>query len=156
MFIDSTSGKLVNIDARFTTPEGTTYGNLRNPEDRVTVGVVEIDEDPMPEDFSDETHFRTEDWEATQRPYICYPRKPDEMIAATQRAKVQAQIDALEGSNPMARATREFMILTMEKEAVAAGFTVEDLRANHFGYRKVKELDEQIADLRGQIALLGG
>lgn len=68
-----------------------------------------------------------------------------------QPPSIQSQIDALDGGDPMARPTREFMILSLEKEALAAGYTVAQLRANHYGYRKVKELDEQIAALRAQL-----
>jgi hypothetical protein len=64
---------------------------------------------------------------------------------------IQSQIDALDGGDPMARPTREFLLLSMEEKAVAAGYTVAQLRASHYGYRKVKELDEQIAALRAQL-----
>lgn len=137
--------KRANEFAAYTDANGNRYPWV--PRDLLEV----VDTPTPPEDFSDETYFRTELEDA---PYVVYTRKPDEMIVQAQKGKLQAQIDALEGDNPMARPTREFMLMVMEKEAVAAGFTVEDLRANHIAYRKVKELDEQIADLRSQIAAL--
>ncbi len=140
--------KRINPHAAHTTAEGVTYANLLDPAVRSLLGVVEVAEPTPPEDYSDETYFKTEQDDA---PYVVFTKKPDEMIEQVRRAKLQAQIDALDGGNPMARPTREFMILSMEKEAVAAGFTVEELRASHYAYRKVKELDEQIVALRGQL-----
>ena len=140
--------KLINIHATHTTAEGVTYGNLLDPAVRQLLGVVEVAEPTPPEDYSDETYYRTEQDDA---PFVVYTRKSDEQIEQVRKAKVQAQIDALDGGHPIARPTREFMILSMEKEAVSAGFTIEDLRASHFAYRKVKELDEQIAALRDSL-----
>lgn len=57
----------------------------------------------------------------------------------------QAQIDALEKSQMMPRATREFMLLSME-----AQFPPEQLALNP-GYAKVKAFDDQIKALRVQL-----
>lgn len=56
----------------------------------------------------------------------------------------------------MPRATREFMLTFMETTAAEQGAgqglnaqqSIAILRSNNSGYRKVKELDEQIAALR--------
>ena len=55
---------------------------------------------------------------------------------------VQAEIDALERSQLMPRATREFMLLSME-----AQFTPTQLAKNP-GYQAVKAFDNQIVALR--------
>lgn len=147
MFIDS-NGKRINVHAPYTTQQGVTYGNLLNPEVRAAVGISEIQEPQPPEDYSEDTHYRTEQQEA---PYVIYTRKSEEQIKQLRNARIQAQIDALEGGNPLARPTREFMLLSLEERAVLSGYTLEQLRANHYAYRKVKELDEQIAALRAQL-----
>jgi hypothetical protein len=75
---------------------------------------------------------------------------PDPPPAATE------QIEALEREHMMPRATREFMLTFMETTAIqqgaGQGLTPEQsltvLRAGNSGYRKVKELDEQIDALR--------
>lgn len=67
-----------------------------------------------------------------------------------------AEIAALERDTLLPRPVRDFMLIFMETAAVeqgaAQGLTAEQsiqvLRANNSGYRKVKELDEQIAALR--------
>jgi hypothetical protein len=74
-----------------------------------------------------------------------------ELVEAQRRAAILAEISSLEGGNLLARPTREFMLLSLEREALAAGYTLEQLKSNHYGYRKVKELDEQITDLRNQL-----
>lgn len=67
-----------------------------------------------------------------------------------------AEITALERETMLPRATREFMLTFMEttaiQEGAGQGLTAEQslaaLRAGNSGYRKVKELDEQIDALR--------
>lgn len=75
-----------------------------------------------------------------------------EQIAVNQAVKVEAdktairaQIKQLESEQLMPRATREFMLLTMEGMA-----TPEQLAAN-FGYAAVKAFDAQIEALRDQL-----
>lgn len=55
---------------------------------------------------------------------------------------IQAEIDALERTQLMPRATREFMLLSMESQ-----FTSAQLAQNP-GYQAVKAFDNQIAALR--------
>lgn len=59
-----------------------------------------------------------------------------------------AQIDALERLHMLPRPVRDVMLGLMEKEAAAVGLTPAQLRLANPGYRRVKELDEQIAALR--------
>lgn len=60
----------------------------------------------------------------------------------------QERIDALERETMLPRPVRDFMLIAMEVEAAKQGITPEQLRLANPGYRKVKELDEQIAALR--------
>lgn len=63
------------------------------------------------------------------------------------------QIQKLEQDNALAlqRTTREVLLALMEKEAAALGVTPTQLRKVNPGYRRVKELDEQITALRDQL-----
>ena len=124
MFIDSETGKLVNIHAPY---KG--RSRLDTKELREAVGVIEIADDPAPEDYSDDTYFRTEDWSATQRPYVIYTRKSDEQINEVENNKVKAQIAALEAGQH--RAIRE-ATLTGDKT-------------------RLQKLDDDIAALRSQL-----
>lgn len=62
------------------------------------------------------------------------------------KALVQQEIEALERTQLMPRATREFMLLFMEQS-----FPAEALAANP-GYMAVKAFDDQIKVLRGYLA----
>ena len=124
LYIDQETGKLVNIHAPY---KG--RSRLDSPELRAAVGVIEIADDPAPEGYSDDTYFRTEDWSATQRPYIIYTRKSDEQINDVANNKVKAQIVALE--DQQGRAIRE-ATLTGDKT-------------------RLQKLDDDIAALRSQL-----
>lgn len=56
-----------------------------------------------------------------------------------------AEIEALERQYMLPRPVRDVMLGLMEKEAAAIGVTPTQLRQVNSGYRRVKELDEQIA-----------
>lgn len=60
-------------------------------------------------------------------------------------AAIQAQIEALERQQLMPRATREFMLMFMEANASAEVLAVNP------GYLAVKQFDNQIVALRGQL-----
>ena len=79
-----------NPHARYTAPDGTKH--VKVPTDLYE----EIAEPAVPEDYSPDTYYRTEQDEA---PYVVYTRKSDEQIAEvqTQRAKAlrQAEVNAI-------------------------------------------------------------
>ena len=61
------------------------------------------------------------------------------------------QIDQLERQHLMPRITRESTILQLETWALSKGYPLEQFRLANKGYRGLKELDEQIQYLRGQL-----
>lgn len=80
-----------------------------------------------------------------------YQKPSPEEIAATERAAIQGQIDALERQHLMPRIARETFIFQAEERALEMGLTLEYLRAKNKGYAGLKALDEQIAALRALI-----
>lgn len=68
-------------------PDGSLRNDYPNTQDLIDLGIEEIAEPAVPEDFSDDLYYRTEQDEA---PYVIYTRKSDEQIAAVkmQQAKV--------------------------------------------------------------------
>lgn len=68
-----------------------------------------------------------------------------------QKALLQSEIDAIEHATLMNRAVREFMLAQAEQIAAASGYTPAQLYQVNLGYRKVKDIDTQIAALRAQI-----
>jgi hypothetical protein len=75
-------------------------------------------------------------------------------LAASKSAaprNIAAEIDARERQHMLPRPVRDSLLAIAEKEAAALGYTPPQLRTVNAGYRKVKELDEQIAALRGQM-----
>ena len=126
IYIDEETGRMVNIYAPF---KG--RSRLDSAEIRAAVGVVEIERDAPPEGYTDHPDWYEvrEDWESTQRPYIVYTRKPEEIIFEAANNKIKAQIVALE--DQQGRAIRE-AVLTGDKTRLA-------------------ELDTQIAALRSQL-----
>lgn len=75
------------------THDGVTYnGNVMLFADVVAaLGIVEIPDPQSPEDFSDDTYFRTEQDAA---PYVIYTRRPDEMIEAARVARATSSREA--------------------------------------------------------------
>ena len=61
------------------------------------------------------------------------------------------QIDQLERQHMMPRITREATILQLETWALSKGYPLEQFRLANKGYRGLKELDETIQELRGQL-----
>ncbi len=125
---------------------------LASSDDKAALGLVPVvTVETVPADYR--FHNRTEQLVGSER-IVTWTPFPQEQVAQMKRADIQAKIDALDGGNPMARPTREFMLLDMEEKAVAAGYTIEQLRESHFAYRKVKEFDERLTALRSELAAL--
>ena len=61
------------------------------------------------------------------------------------------QIMEIEQQTLMNRAVREFMLLSAETAAAAQGITPEQLYIANIAYKKVKDIDNQIAVLRSQL-----
>jgi hypothetical protein len=61
---------------------------------------------------------------------------------------ISAEIDALERQHMLPRPVRDSLLAIAEKEAAAAGLTIAQLESLNAGYRKVKALHQQIAELR--------
>lgn len=62
-----------------------------------------------------------------------------------------AEIERLERETLLPRPVREVLLALMVKEAAAIGVDEPTLYAANPGYRRVKDLDSQIAALRAQI-----
>jgi len=63
----------------------------------------------------------------------------------------QQQIDALERESMIPRITREFMLAQAVMTAASQNITADQLYQMNIGYRKLKDLDNQIAALRNLI-----
>ena len=96
MFISNTTQKRVNPYAPYQDSEGTTY--LGMPAHLYT----EIPDPTPPEDYTDETYYRTEQDEA---PYVIFTRKSTEQLDALFNSKIKQQIVSIEAGQ--ARAVRE-------------------------------------------------
>ena len=96
MFIFIDTSKRCNVFAPYTSPDGTTYPFI--PKHMVT----EIPDPTPPEDYTDETYYRTEQDEA---PYVIFTRKSTEQLDALFNSKIKQQIVSIEAGQ--ARAVRE-------------------------------------------------
>ena len=79
--------------------------------------------------------------------YVPPPPPTDE----EHNAAIYFQIDQLERQYMMPRITREATILQLETWALSKGYPLEQFRLANKGYRGLKELDETIQELRGQL-----
>jgi hypothetical protein len=61
------------------------------------------------------------------------------------------EIEQIERKTLMNRAVREFMLLSAEATALTKGVTPEQLYIANSAYKKVKDVDIQIAALRSQL-----
>ena len=89
--------KRINIHAPFTTDSGIQYANLLSEDVRKTLGVKEIPDPAIPEDYTEETYYRVEQDEA---PYIIYTKKSEEQLQQIQQNKInQAALDYLNSTD---------------------------------------------------------
>lgn len=114
--------KRINIYAPFESEDGTRYSNLTEPDVREAVGVVEIPEPQPPEDYSEETYYRTEQEDA---PYVIYTRKSDEQLAALKKSKLDAKLAAV-------REVREGILNRLAGIAFTAQLTGDTATAQAF------------------------
>jgi len=96
MFISIETNRRVNPYAPYKDSEGTTYPRM--PAHLYT----EIPDPTPPEDYTDETYYRTEQDDA---PYVIYTKKSQEQLDQLTNSKLKAQIAAIEAGQ--ARAVRE-------------------------------------------------
>jgi hypothetical protein len=130
--------------------EGFTHEGTKYPStwDKASLGFIEVTTVGTRE--NDAYFWVSEDVKDGVRTITNTPKDP-EQITQMEVGVLQAKLDALDGGNPMARPTREFMLLSIEEKAVTAGYTLEQLYAANFGYRKVKDLDVSVGALRDEI-----
>jgi len=76
---------------------------------------------------------------------------PDPSSIEEQNAQILFEISSLERQYLMPRITREATILQLETWALSQGYPLEQFRVANKGYRGLKELDERIIYLRGQL-----
>src|SRR5574343_130272 len=89
--------KRINIYAPFTTSDGIQYSNLLSEDTRKALGVKEIQDPVAPEDYTEETYYRTEQDEA---PYVIYTKKSEEQHQKIQQNKInQAALDYLNSTD---------------------------------------------------------
>ena len=113
------------------------YANFLDPVLREQLGIVEVADPVPPEDYSEDTYFRTEQNDA---PYVVYTRKSDEQINQAKRARILSQIATLEQGALMARQVREVML----------GLPGADQQP---WFARVKAVDDEVAALRTQFDL---
>lgn len=68
-----------------------------------------------------------------------------------EKGKAKRKIAEIERETLMNRAVREFMLLSAEAQAAAQGVTPEQLYEANPAYKAVKDVDNQIAELRKKI-----
>jgi hypothetical protein len=90
IYIDQETGKRVNIYAPY---KG--RSKLNTPEIRAAVGVIEIEDDPKPADFTYDDYEVKEDWETNQRPYTIYTKKSPEQLAEIRWSKLKQKRDEI-------------------------------------------------------------
>lgn len=102
---------------------------------------------PSGQVFAYATHSERERFGASDLVAITEAEVLDLAVPPTAPSPAE-QIDTLERHHMLPRPVRDVMLGLMEKEAAALGLTPAQLRVANPGYRRVKELDEQIAALR--------
>ena len=93
MYIDKT-GKRINPYSNIEVEGVTYYGNiLQFPDILSTLGIHEIEEPVVPDEYDQEFWYKQE---VDESPYVIYTKKSDDQIEEIKRNRLQLQIDALE------------------------------------------------------------
>lgn len=113
------NGKVISIDAPIT-HDGIQYPNLRDPEVRALIGVVEVPDQVRPQ--PEEHYFITTD----ENGFEVYTEKNPEQIKEIENSKILQQIDALERKEMLPRGAREILIESMQDKAIRLGAAAAD------------------------------
>lgn len=104
-----------------------------------------LDDGINPSDYIKESYTQITEVEAA------ILQTPPPLTAQQQRDVIQYQIDKIEADTHMNRFVREAMILVSQQQAAALGLTEPQLYAANIGYKKVKDIDTMIVNLRNQM-----
>lgn len=85
------------------------------------------------------------------RQWIAAGNTPLPADALDPKIAIQDQIDALERQYMLPRITREALLATAITMATSSNVTEAQLYAGNIAYRKMKDFDNQIAQLRAQL-----
>lgn len=140
-------GRRFNIHASATI-DGVLYPHFTDRSLWEKLGISEAPEPEMPAEMvADPTYWLRR--ETDEAPYVEFVKMPDEEIALIEQRIAKGTINDLERSTMLPRASREFMLGMMVQLAMQQGLDEPTLYDKNPGYRKVKDLDEEIKTLRG-------
>lgn len=144
MYIFKSTKRRANQYARYVDEQGTQYPQ---------VPMELLEEIPDPARGNDELEYTQE---LDDAPYIVITPKPPEMVAAQNKAKVQAELNALELSQLMPRVTREFLLAATVLQAKSLGITEANLldpehAAYSPGFKKMWDFNQQTIELRAKL-----
>ncbi len=114
MFIDQETLFWVNTEAPYKD-----FSKLDTPEIRQRAGVIEIADPVPPEDYSDETYYRTETGDRMP-PYVVYTKKSAEQLERLQDSKnLQAAKNHLSETDYLFNVDRHAKLLVDEPQRAA-------------------------------------
>jgi len=108
----------------------------------VIVSLPAYDQDA--EYYGDWTHTVVGDYVASTRPVLAFGN-------AEWNARINGKIKAMEVDQLMPRGARDTFKMLLEKEATALGLSPEQLYAANIGYRKLVDMNTEIATLRSKL-----
>ena len=109
---------------------------------------------PNYKDIIGKVHFLDDTAFEHLLPAGCVQISDSEAVSLTPKPVPQSsesKISQIEQTTLMNRAVREFLLLSSEAQAAASGVTPAMLYAANPAYRKVKDVDTQIAALRASL-----
>lgn len=123
--------KRFNIYASATI-DGVTYPNFTSPELRTQLGITEIPEPQSPEDYTEDTYYRTEQ---DTDPYVVYEKKSQEQLEQQANSKTVAEARAY-------LASTDFKMLTDYVPDPDATETLDEIKAKRSAARDtIRSLD---------------